>query len=162
MIDKDLNKFLCELFDFDSTCFTIDSIQITVESDHLAVGSIHLTVNDWDEDEEDAEETVDEQTPTFETSNPIRKKEDYPLPDAVLPAECDLYPTRAIFHNPATIVFWNDGTKTVALREVNDDFDSEKGLMVAILKKILGGGEMHRWMDYLKTFNAETTKDAEE
>ncbi len=162
MVDKELNKFLCKLFDIDSAYFTIDSIHITVESDHLAVNSIHITENDWKKDEEDAEETVDEQTPTFETSNPISKKEDYPLPDDVFPTECDLYPTRAIFHNPATIVFWNDGTKTVAMREVNDDFDSEKGLMVAILKKILGNGEMHRWMDYLKTFHAEAAKDAEE
>lgn len=42
-----------------------------------------------------------------------------------------------IFNPPATIVFWADGTKTVVKAE-NEDFDPEKGLAMAITKKILG------------------------
>jgi hypothetical protein len=40
-----------------------------------------------------------------------------------------------IFNPPATIVFWSDGTKTIAKCEPCDKFDKEKGLMMAILKK---------------------------
>lgn len=42
-----------------------------------------------------------------------------------------------IFNNPATIVFWADGTKTVVKAE-NEEFDPEKGLAMAIAKKALG------------------------
>lgn len=42
-----------------------------------------------------------------------------------------------IFNDPATIVFWNDGTKTVVKAE-DEDFDPEKGLAMAISKKFLG------------------------
>lgn len=42
-----------------------------------------------------------------------------------------------IFNNPATIVLWEDGTKTVVKAE-NEEFDPEKGLAMAIAKKALG------------------------
>ena len=44
---------------------------------------------------------------------------------------------RVIFNDPATIVFWKDGTKTVVKCE-NEEFDEEKGLAMAISKKALG------------------------
>lgn len=42
-----------------------------------------------------------------------------------------------IFNNPATIVIWADGTKTVVKAE-NEVFDPEKGLAMAISKKFFG------------------------
>ena len=39
-----------------------------------------------------------------------------------------------IFNDPATIVFWNDGTKTVVKCGKDDTFDPEKGLAMAISK----------------------------
>lgn len=39
-----------------------------------------------------------------------------------------------IFNDPATIVFWSDGTKTVVKCGKNDAFDPEKGLAMAISK----------------------------
>ena len=44
---------------------------------------------------------------------------------------------KAIFNNPATIVFWSDGSKTVVKSHL-DDYDPEKGLAMAIAKKALG------------------------
>lgn len=44
---------------------------------------------------------------------------------------------RVIFHDPATIVFWSDGTKTV-VKAHNEKFDKEKGLLAAIAKKVYG------------------------
>lgn len=42
-----------------------------------------------------------------------------------------------IFNFPATIVLWADGTKTV-VKCTNEVFDPEKGIAMAICKKILG------------------------
>lgn len=42
-----------------------------------------------------------------------------------------------IYNRPATIVFWEDGTKTV-VKCKNEKFDPEKGLAMAFSKKILG------------------------
>ncbi len=44
---------------------------------------------------------------------------------------------KVIFNNPATIVMWADGTKTVVKAE-NEEYDPEKGLAMAISKKALG------------------------
>lgn len=43
-----------------------------------------------------------------------------------------------IFNDPATIVLWDDGTKTIVKRGENDIYDPEKGLAMAIAKKALG------------------------
>lgn len=45
---------------------------------------------------------------------------------------------RVIFNPPATIVFWNDNTKTVVKCREGDTFDHEKGITMAIAKKALG------------------------
>lgn len=42
---------------------------------------------------------------------------------------------RVIHHDPATIVYWKDGTKTVVKRH-NEPYDAEKGLAMAICKKL--------------------------
>lgn len=52
--------------------------------------------------------------------------------------EGDYYITNVIFNDPATIVFWSDGTKTVVKCCKNDNFDEEKGLAMAVLKKLSG------------------------
>ena len=43
-----------------------------------------------------------------------------------------------IFSDPATIVFWSDGTKTVVKTRGGEKYDKEKGLAMAIVKKITG------------------------
>ena len=47
---------------------------------------------------------------------------------------------KVIFNDPATIVLWSDGTKTVVKCDERDEFDPEKGLAMAICKKHFGGG----------------------
>ena len=46
--------------------------------------------------------------------------------------------TRVIFNKPATIVFWADGTKTVVKSQGKEKYDKEKGLAMAISKKVFG------------------------
>lgn len=45
---------------------------------------------------------------------------------------------KVIFNYPATIVFWEDGTKTVVKAGKREPYDREKGLAMAIAKKALG------------------------
>lgn len=45
---------------------------------------------------------------------------------------------KVIFNNPATIIIWKDGTKTVVKCQEGEIFDEEKGLAIAIAKKALG------------------------
>ena len=48
-----------------------------------------------------------------------------------------------IFNNPATIVLWEDGTKTV-VKATEEEYDPEKGLAMAIAKKRYG----NKWSYY--------------
>lgn len=43
-----------------------------------------------------------------------------------------------IFHDPATIVYWMDGSKTVVKCQPGDIFDPEKGLAMTIAKRVYG------------------------
>lgn len=45
---------------------------------------------------------------------------------------------KVILNNPATIILWNDGTKTVVKCSKNEKFDPEKGLAMAISERVLG------------------------
>ena len=56
-----------------------------------------------------------------------------------------------IFNDPATIVFWEDETKTVVKCQDGDEFDPEKGLAMAIAKKAYGNkgsycNKMKKWL----------------
>lgn len=50
---------------------------------------------------------------------------------------------KVIFNDPATIVFWEDGTKTVVKCAKEDAFDPIKGLAIAFMKHALGDGNKH-------------------
>ena len=63
---------------------------------------------------------------------------------------------KVIFNNPATIVFWSDGSKTV-VKSYLDDYDPEKGLAMAISKKALGNEG-----NYYNVFKKWLPKDDEE
>ena len=59
---------------------------------------------------------------------------------------------KIIFNNPATIVYWADGTKTVVKAQKGDIFDPEKGLTMAFTKKALGNegsyyNTIKKWTD---------------
>ena len=47
----------------------------------------------------------------------------------------EVYIKQVIYQNPATIVFWNDGTKTVSKCHKGDEYSPEAGLVLCILKK---------------------------
>lgn len=45
---------------------------------------------------------------------------------------------RVIFNDPATIVFWEDKTKTVVICQPEDTYSKETGLALCIIKKLYG------------------------
>ena len=51
---------------------------------------------------------------------------------------------KVIFNDPATIVMWNDGTKTVVKCGTGDDFDPEKGVAMCVVKKTIGLKEFYK------------------
>lgn len=57
--------------------------------------------------------------------------------------------SRVIFNDPATIILWSDGTKTIAKTHGDDAFDPEKGFAVACAKKLLGRRNAFR-MEFAK------------
>lgn len=77
---------------------------------------------------------------------------------------------KVIFSGPATIVFWNDGTKTVVKAQEGELFDPEKGLAMAISKKVFGNQgnyfeEFKKWIPEEKepitiNFDGEALKNA--
>lgn len=59
---------------------------------------------------------------------------------------------KVIFNNPATIVLWADGTKTVVKVQGDDVYNREQGLALCIAKKALGNksnfnNEFKRWVE---------------
>ena len=74
-------------------------------------------------------ETIAEAMERFNGCPPVGKKD-------VQKSEMLNKIKNVIFNKPATIVFWADGTKTVVKCE-NENFDPEKGLAMAIVKKVM-------------------------
>ena len=74
---------------------------------------------------------------------------------------------KVIFNNPATIVIWSDGNKTVVKCE-NEKFDPEKGLAMAISKKLLGNNNGYyyevfkKWVPKKKTHSKKAVLKAVE
>lgn len=50
----------------------------------------------------------------------------------------DVYIEDVIFNDPATIIKWSDGTKTVVKCQEGDTYDAEKGMALCICKKLCG------------------------
>lgn len=72
--------------------------------------------------------------------------------DIVRLGMCNVSIRKVIFNDPATIVLWSDGTKTVVKCGPEDTFDMEKGLAMAIVKKMAGNdNRFHKvFKQYLK------------
>lgn len=64
---------------------------------------------------------------------------------------CNMEISKVIFNSPATIVFWKDNEKTVVKCGEGDVFDQEKGLAMAICKRLFGSNKSGS--DYYDGFN---------
>lgn len=70
---------------------------------------------------------------------------------------CSVSICKVIFNDPATVVLWSDGTKTVVKCGPEDTFDTEKGLAMAIAKKMAGNDNR-----FHKVFKQYTKKKKKE
>jgi hypothetical protein len=68
-----------------------------------------------------------------------------PLPQAPI--------SHTIYSPPATVVFWSDGTKTVAKCAPHERFDREKGLAICCAKKLLGDGYAEAFKEFREPAN---------
>ncbi len=71
----------------------------------------------------------------LENSNSTVTKESL-LPVKNLKDNVDI--VKVVYNDPATVVFWTDGTKTVVKCKEDDEFSKENGLALCIAKKALG------------------------
>lgn len=78
--------------------------------------------------------------------------------DLIEPLESRYRIKKVIFNEPATIVFWEDGTKTSVKCNPNDIFDPEKGIAMCFVKKIYNNKGRYNnafkpWVEqYYKTY----------
>lgn len=71
---------------------------------------------------------------------------------------------QVIFNDPATIVIWADGTKTIVKCQPGDVYDAEKGLALCIAKKFFGNkGNFNevfkKWIPKKKPSHAEVKNE---
>ncbi len=88
-------------------------------------------------------EMINGNLPTKETENPeknfLQKLAHACEHEKNTKAQSDVFTIKDVIYNaPATIVIWDDGTKTVVKTQNGETFDKEKGLAMAVLKKIHG------------------------
>lgn len=70
------------------------------------------------------------------------------IPSTTMPNIVDV-----IYNKPATIVFWDDGTKTVVRCGKHDKYTGEHGLVMAIVKKLYGNNG--RYYDIIRKWLPE-------
>lgn len=70
---------------------------------------------------------------------------------------------KVIFNNPATIILWADGSKTVVMCGERDTYDPEKGMAMAIARKALGNkgnyyNAFEKWLPKESTITHSVTE----
>ena len=110
----------------------IESNWIFADRVHFTTNNTDNTVNNYMEEYEKAMEALGRYSSYYH----------YPVPEI----------KNVIFNPPATIVFWNDGTKTVVKCQKYEWFDPEKGITMAFFKKMHGNKghyfeEIKKWAE---------------
>ena len=64
----------------------------------------------------------------------------------------EILPRKWVVNGPATILFWNDGTKTIVKCNKDDEFDAQKGYLMAFFEKTTGMSkhQIAKLMDEIK------------
>jgi hypothetical protein len=69
------------------------------------------------------------------------------LPNGTIKMDCFMpVPTNVIFQGTHTVVIWDDGERTV-VNCFDEDFDKEKGLAMALVKRFTNRAEFNRLID---------------
>ena len=95
-------------------------------------------------------------------------KNDSTTKHSALVPKCTPIPTNYLpeirnvkFNGPATIVFWEDGTKTVVKCQDGDDYSEEVGLAMCIVKKVFGNKSKYNdiFKKWCTSYDTETGAD---
>jgi hypothetical protein len=93
--------------------------------------------------------------------------EDYKIPGDFIYLDKDGYLKQVaikemIYSDPATVVFWDDGTRTVCKAFETDEYNPESGLAMCIIKKLYGGSALKKildaWIPRQQQFKGTTTR----
>lgn len=70
---------------------------------------------------------------------------------------------KIIENNPATVILWEDGTKTMAKCQDSDEFDFEKGVLICSLKKLIGNKATNELLKRIESQpkNSKSCKDCQ-
>jgi len=89
----------------------------------------------------------------LETPDALKRQTEDTVIDKVPQAE------HIVFNDPATVVFWDDGTKTVVKVAEGDKFSEEYGMAMAYMKKIFGSNrKFKRLVDKFKPATRKENK----
>lgn len=94
-------------------------------------------VNWFDAQTENQNEVVIKPLVSFRNGSHMHVTKAAPIPEI----------EKIVFNEPATIIFWKDGTKSIVKARDGEPYDAEKGIAMAIAKKALGNQR-----DYYNTF----------
>lgn len=127
------------------------AVQIYASTDMDSLGTQHFL---------DPDQVVSIARPVFQKllnqcSKTLRDAHDYMQKDseftAALYRQFQFAPEKIIYHNPATIVYWTDGTKTVVKCAEDDEYSEYAGFVAAVAKKMYGGANaINRLIDSKK------------
>lgn len=95
------------------------------------------------------------------------------IQDDALRRICNIYSKNVVaaidhvvFNGPATIIFWQDGTKTVLKCHEGDEFSAVTGFALCMLKGMLGNQAYHdlceHWLDDVYAVDEERKKIIED
>lgn len=70
----------------------------------------------------------------------------------------EFYITKVLYNNPATVVFWSDGTKTVNVVPDGVEYNGDAGLAFCVLKKIMSNKAAFDLFNSWGTDNLEENK----
>lgn len=108
------------------TISSADLHNLDILGDKLSYSSIGSSINYYDgtpcKNYEPVKESPEEKKAREELERSIKK----------------YTPKRIVYNNPATIVFWNDGTKTVVKCSETEIFSEYYGFLACLAKKIYG------------------------
>lgn len=88
----------------------------------------------------------------------------YGLLTQAIPTVTKSYTTlikKVIFNPPATIIIWNDDTKTIVKAQEDEPYDPEKGMAMCMAKRMYGdkGSYYDIFSKWLKTYTPEESAD---
>ena len=76
----------------------------------------------------------------------------------------NIYIEKVIFNEPATIVLWSDGSKTVVKCKEGEEFDPDVGLAMCVCKRLFGNAFHYIFRKYTEQYweNFEEEEDGDD